>query len=130
MWSAALFGISLVGLVALFACKSLELSRGARTPLESLRRFLDPIITEGWAFCSVRTRSIARKGIRICLISLRTGIQKTEATFDATIHVIATRLNRYLRTRRLHRHHGGEVSTHLKTVLEKTEKGTAEPDSL
>lgn len=126
MLPTTVFGLSLIGLVVLFACKSLELSRNAKTPLESIRRIGDPVLVNSWAYVSIRCRRLMFMTLHLSILGLRSAIQKTEATFDATVHVIATRLNRYLRTRRLHRHHGSEVSTHLKTVLEKTEQKSAE----
>ncbi len=130
MLSTTVFAIALVGLVALFWCKTLELNQGSRTPLQSLRRIGDPILVESWAYYSARCKKAMFKGLYVSILGIRSGIQKVEATFDATVHVVATRLNRYLRMRRLHMRHGGEVSTHLKTVLEKTERNAAGSDSL
>ncbi len=130
MWPTIVFGVSLVGLVLLFGFKTLELSRNTRTPLHRVRQVGDPILTEGWAYYSARFRKATFTGLRVCTLWLKSAIHKTETTFDITVHAIAARLNRYLRTRRLHIRHGSEVSAHLKTVLEKTEKNTPPSDAL
>lgn len=130
LWSTAVFGISLLGLISLFGLKSLELTKDTKTPLHHIRRVGDPILTEGWAYYRARGRKLAFTSLRIGIIWLRTAIHKTVATFDASVHALASQLNRYLRTRRLHIRNGGGVSTHLKTVLEKTEQKAEEADSL
>ena len=130
IWSTAVFGASLLGLITLFGLKSLELTRDTKTPLHHIRRIGDPILTEGWAHYRARGRKLAFTGLRIGIIWLRTAIHKTIATFDSIVHALASHLNRYLRTRRLHIRHGSGVSTHLKTVLEKTEQKAEESDPL
>lgn len=130
MLSTAVFGISLLGLVLLFGFKAFELSRNARTPLHHIRRVGDPLLTERWVYYRTRFRTAAFIGLRVCMLWLRSAIHRTETTFDITVHAITARLNRYLRTRRLHIRHGSEVSAHLKEVLEKTEKETIKSDPL
>ncbi len=131
MWfSTTILVISLVGLVALFGMKALELSRGVNTPLRKIRETGDPLLLRGWSYSSAKLRLFAFTGLRVGIISLRTAIHTAEARFDASMHAIAARLNKYLRTRRLHIRHGSEVSTHLKTVLEKTEQKAEESNSL
>lgn len=129
MLFATVFGVALLGLVALFWCKILEL-QGKVTLLQSIRRVGDPLLVESWTYYSVRCKQVAFRGLHVSLLGVSSGLQKTEAAFDATVHALATRLNRYLRMRRLHRQHGSEVSTHLKTVLEKTEKNAAVGDTV
>lgn len=131
MWfSTTILVISLVGLVALFFLKTLELNRGTNTPLRKIREAGDPLIRKGWSYSSAKLRLFAFTGLRVGIISLRKAVHTAEARFDASMHAIAARLNRYLRTRRLHIRHGNEVSTHLKSVLEKTERKAEESDSL
>ena len=130
MFPTVVFGVSLFGLVALFFCKSLELSRNIATPLQSIRRAVDPILTDGWAYYSVLCRKMIRFAIHTTTAWINMGIRKIAVVFDTTVHTVATKLNRYLRTRRLHIRHGSEVSAHLRTVLEKTKQDTERPDSL
>ena len=123
MWfSTTILGISLAGLVVLFGVKAFELKRNARTPLSRIREAGDPVLTRGWAHARAKSRTLAFTGLRVGILGLRTALHKAETKFDTSIHAIALRLNRYLRTRRLHMRHGSEVSTHLKSVLEKTKK--------
>lgn len=121
------FLVSLLGLAALFVCKTLELGRNIRTPLTALRRVGDPMLTEGWTQFSTRFKTAARAGLHASILWVGTAARKAEIAFDVTVHAIAARLNRYLRTRRFRMRHGSEVSAHLKTVLEKTEKDTRPP---
>lgn len=129
MASVALFSISLFGLAAVFGCKLLELGGNVRTPLTVLRRVGDPLLTEGWGHLRERLKETARAGLRAAVLSVARAARKAQVAFDTTVHGIAARLNRYLRTRRLHMRHNGEVSAHLKTVLEKTEKDVPPPSS-
>lgn len=125
----AVFGVSLFGLVVLFWCKTLEVGRGARTPLTVLRRVGDPILTETWVYYRARFRKLAFASLRVFLLWISAVIHKIEAMFYVVVHSIATHLNWYLRTRRHHMRRGGEVSAHLKTVLEKTKGNTDRSDS-
>lgn len=129
MVSFAIFSISLLGLLAILECKALELNKNARTPLAILRRVGDPMLAENWKHYSARCRKAAFTGLRASLLWASATMRKTEAAFDAAVHGITARLNRYLRTRRLHTHRGSKISAHLKTVLEKTEKHAEPPDS-
>ncbi len=128
MLSLSVFGVSLFGLVALFVCKILELSRNVRTPLSALRRVGDPILIEGWLYYSNRFRKFTFVIVRAFVLWLSAVIRKTEAFFDSMMHTIAVRLNRYLRAKRQSLRTGKEVSAHLKTVLERTEKSVAETE--
>ncbi len=131
MWfSTTVLVVSLIGLIALFCLKSLELLRGMNTPLRKIREAGDPLIRKGWIYSSTKLRLFAFTGLRVGILSLRTAIHTAEARFDASMHALAARLNKYLRTRRLHIRHGSEVSTHLKSVLEKTERKAEESDSV
>ncbi|HBV00881.1 MAG TPA: hypothetical protein DEF00_00610 [Candidatus Taylorbacteria bacterium] len=129
MLSTAVFAISLLGLLALFGFKMLELNWNTKTPLTPLRRVADPILTHGWVYCRDRLRKAVSAGFHASVIWVSTTVRKIEVAFYATVHGITARLNRYLRTRRLHIRHGNEVSAHLKTVLEKTEKDSKESGS-
>lgn len=129
MASIALFSISLFGLAAIFGCKLLELGGNTRTPLTTLRRVGDPLLVEGWEHLRERVKKTARAGLRAAILWIAATARKTQVAFDTTVHGIAARLNRYLRTRRLHLRRNGEVSAHLKTVLEKTEKDVEPPSS-
>lgn len=130
MFSTVVFAVSLFGLLALFGFKTLELRRNTKTPLTALRRVADPILTEGLVYCRVRFRTVLSAGLHVSALWLRTSVRKSEVAFYASVHGITARLNRYLRTRRLHIRHGSGVSTHLKTVLEKADKDKEQPDSL
>lgn len=127
MISVAVFGISLAGLLAVVGCKALELSGRARTPLSALRRVGDPLLMESWKHLRERVKEAARAGLRAAILSIARAAHRTQVVFDTTVHAIASRLNRYLRTRRLPMRHNGGVSAHLKTVLEKTEKKGDDP---
>lgn len=129
MASIALFSISFLGLAAIFGCKLLELGGNVRTPLTALRRVGDPLLMESWEHLRERLKEAARAGLRAAILSVARAAHKTQVAFDTTVHAIAARLNRYLRTRRLHIRRNGEVSAHLKTVLEKTEKDVPPPSS-
>lgn len=130
MFSTVVFGVSLTGLVVLFVCKTLELSKNVTTPLQGIRQAIDPVLTEGWA----RYRAMFGKMVHLAMYTfamwVNTGLRKTMAVFDTTAHGVASKLNRYLRTRRLHMRHGDEVSAHLKTVLEKTKQDSERHDPL
>lgn len=129
MFSTVVFAVSLLGLLALFGFKTLELRRNTKTPLTALRRVADPILTEGLVYCRVRLRTIMSVGLHVSALWLRTSVRKSEIAFYASVHGITARLNRYLRTRRLHIRRGSEVSAHLKTVLGKADKNKEESDS-
>lgn len=130
MLSTVVFSASLFGLSALFCFKALEISRHTKTPLTTLRRVADPILTEGLAYCTNHFRAAMSAGLHVSVLWLGTSIRKIEVAFYVAVHGITARLNRYLRMRRLHIRHGSEVSTHLKTVLEKADKSKGQPDSL
>ena len=130
MLSFSVFAVSLFGLAAIAGCKILELGGKVRTPLTLLRRVGDPMLTEGWAKYRAQAREAIRSGFRASVLSVAATARKAEIAFYATVHAIAARLNRYLRARRLHKRIGGEVSAHLKTVLEKTQKNTEPPSAV
>jgi len=130
MWfSTIVLVVSLLGLAGLFCLKSLELTRDVSTPLRKISAVGDPLLRRGWSYGSAKLRLFAFTSLRVGIISIRTAIHTAEARFDASMHALAARLNKYLRTRRLHIRHGSEVSTHLKAVLEKTEQKTEESNS-
>ncbi|MDO8594019.1 MAG: hypothetical protein Q7R93_00700 [bacterium] len=129
MWSTALFSLSLLGLIILFVCKALELSRGVTMPLERLRGVGDPIVERWWFYATTRSRTFLTGLLALCARKIKTMLQKAELHFDATVHKITIRLNRYLRGKRQSTQSRPEdVSKHLKTVLEKTEKKATESD--
>lgn len=120
MLSIITFGIALFGLGVLFICKAVELSFNAATPLTALRRVGDPLVKGGANRCDALCRSGARylvqTGRRYGALIRREG----EHLIDFLVHRIAARLNRYLRGRRIViRARSEDVSTHLKTVLER-----------
>ncbi|HCB35801.1 MAG: hypothetical protein A2W52_01410 [Candidatus Taylorbacteria bacterium RIFCSPHIGHO2_02_49_25] len=127
MISTTVFAVSFLGLLALLGCKILELNRGVQTPLTRFRSAVDPLLARCLAYCRLNVRMAVSAGFHASLRSVRTSSIKIRTVFDATMHTVAARLNRYLRTRRLHLRHGNEVSAHLKTVLEKEDKNNKRP---
>ena len=131
MFSATIFGISLLGLVTLFALKSLELTRNVQTPLSYIRRAFDPLVYNGWITCKQTLRYLSVTIISLSVIWLKTTLRNTHHFFDVLVHSLAIRLNRYLRGRRTQVRQGtADVSVHLKNVLEKTEGDSSRPNSL
>lgn len=124
MFSSILFGISLVGLIALFALKSLELSRNTRTPLSYVRRLGDSLIQDVSARCRITCQTFSLKALRACVGWTENFLREARSSFDAALHACAARLNRYLRGRRIERRTNGEPSARLKTVLQKTDDTT------
>lgn len=131
MVSLTIFGISLAGLIVLFALKSFELSRNAHTPLAHIRKFGDPLVANGSRQCAGACRMFSQKAAETGAAWLRMTAHNMRTSFDALMHACAARLNRYLRGRRPHirQNENGHVSAHLKTVLQK-EENTTPPDIL
>lgn len=127
MLSTALFGLSLLGLVALFGCKVLELTRDVRTPLAHVRRIGDPLVNDGWFRCAALCRNLSLTALQASANWLKTAARKARSSFDVTLHALTARLNRYLRGRRIEMRINGEPSVRLKTVLQKTEESTTLP---
>ena len=130
MFTTTVFTVSLFGLAALFGFKAFELSRNAKTPLTTLRRIVDPSLIRGLSYCRNSFRKVLSTGLHLLLHWVGALVRRIEVAFYTTIHTIAARLNRFLRAKRLHIRNGGDVSAHLKTVLEKTEKDKEQPHSL
>jgi len=122
MISLALFGISLVLLIALFGCKTLELRQNVWTPLKSIRRFGDPLVEESFAKVSRASRTYSTTTTRATLKWCKALLRSIHRSFDRSLHVFALELNRYLRGRGAKRGEESDISAHLKTVLEKTEE--------
>lgn len=131
MFSATVFGISLLGLVTIFALKIIELTRGVRTPLSYVRSACDPLVYNGWITCKQTLRHLLVTITHLSVIWSKNALHNTHLFFDALMHSLAIRLNRYLRGRRTQVRQGeGDVSAHLKTVLEKTKEDSVPPHSL
>lgn len=124
MLSAAIFGVSLLGLIALFGCKALELSGNVRTPLTRIRRVGDPLVSSGLLRCTVLCRTLSFAALQTSANWLQTTVRKTRISVDVALHALTARLNRYLRGRRVEMRVNGEPSARLKTVLEKTNDTT------
>lgn len=124
MLSTFIFAIALLGLVVLFGLKSFELARNVRTPLHHIRRVGDPLVQSSWTTCSRSCRTFSLHAAHTSTVWTTTTLHKTHLFFDGLMHRIAARLNRYLRGRRFEVRHNGTVSSHLKTVLEKTNETT------
>jgi hypothetical protein len=120
----AVFTLSLLGLILLFGLKVLELSWNARTPLHQVRRIGDPLVCNSWAICSRVCKMFALHATHTSTVWTATTLRKTHLFFDELMHKVATRLNRYLRGRRMEIRGSGTVSPKLKTVLEKTGQTT------
>lgn len=129
MLSGAIFGVSLLGLIALFGCKLLELTRNAKTPLTNIRRVGDPLVSSGWLRCTVLCRTLSFTALQTSTKWLAAAARKTRTSFDAALHALTARLNRYLRGRRTEMRVNGEPSARLKTVLQK-EENTTPPNTL
>lgn len=129
MFSTVVLGLSLLGLVALFGCKTLELTRDAKTPLAGIRRVGDPMVSNGLLRCTVLCRTISCAALHTSASWLQTTARKTRVSFDVALHALTARLNRYLRGRRAEMRVNGEPSARLKTVLQK-EENTTPPSTL
>lgn len=124
MLSTAVFAIALLGLIVLFGLKAFELARNVKTPLHHIRRVGDPLVESSFASCNRACRSFFLSTVQMCTAWTKTNLHKTHLWFDERMHALAARLNRYLRGRRVQTRQNGNVSLHLKTVLEKTEDAT------
>lgn len=129
MFSATVFGISLLGLVTLFTLKIIELTQNVRTPLSYLRSMCDSLVYNGWITGKRTVRHLSVMIIRLSAIWFKTTLHNAHIFFDALMHAFALRLNRYLRGRRTQVRQGTvDVSVHLKNVLEKTEGDASRPN--
>lgn len=128
MWlSFITFTVSLIALIVLFACKTLEGRGKMNTPLAELRRVGDPFIEEGLVHYAKRAHSTGQNLRDSALVWGKGAFRKAEAFSLSRAHALASRLHRHLMRRQRALHHDSQkVSAHLKGVGEER-KGTNEP---
>lgn len=119
MWvSLVLFGMGLTGLFALFLCKHLERTRAVETPLTTLRRSGDPLITDGWRRWKEQFRAhtvhIFYRSSALC----RDGAHKAGTRLNGFLHSLSVQFGEYLKRNGASGEKNDNASTYVKNMLE------------
>lgn len=121
MWPSFItFSASLFGLVVLFAFKSVEERGTLSTPLAPLRKHGDRFIADGVMRLVYIAHHTRRRIYERVLTWLKVTFRRVETFTITRVHVLASRLHRYLMRRQkvLNKQNEKSVSPHLKVMVE------------
>ena len=123
-----LFAVSFLGLCVLFVCKHLEETRGMRTPLSSLRRRGDWLVTDGWVSWTARVSRHTHELFVSSFSFFKDAAHDVAAQLHRGLHSFSVWFGEYLK-RRNARKERGAASVYVKNMLEYKQKIQTDADT-